>query len=91
MGFSCARLARAPEFASPLSSPASCWPYAVLVGCVSRGSAAATDYPLRTVSHRFDDLSAAAVGSNPEAAARFFAEETDRWRAVIRAADVKLE
>src|ERR1700730_8307118 len=43
------------------------------------------------VRKRFDDLSAEPVGSAPEAMARFMREETARWRAVIKAADVKLE
>jgi tripartite-type tricarboxylate transporter receptor subunit TctC len=43
------------------------------------------------VRKRFDDLSAQSVGSDPEAMARFMREETARWGAVIRAADVKLE
>ena len=40
---------------------------------------------------RFDDLSAEPVGSDPEAMARFMREETARWGAVIKAADVRLE
>ncbi len=40
---------------------------------------------------RFDDLSAEPVGSDPDAMARFMREETVRWGAVIKAADVKLE
>jgi tripartite-type tricarboxylate transporter receptor subunit TctC len=40
---------------------------------------------------RFDDLSAQPVGSDPDAMARFMREETVRWGAVIKAADVKLE
>jgi tripartite-type tricarboxylate transporter receptor subunit TctC len=43
------------------------------------------------VRKRFDDLSAEPVGSDPDAMARFMREETARWRAVIKAADVKLE
>jgi len=43
------------------------------------------------VRRRFDDLSAAPVDSDPEAMARFMREEIVRWRAVIKAADVKLE
>ncbi|HWN53166.1 MAG TPA: tripartite tricarboxylate transporter substrate binding protein [Xanthobacteraceae bacterium] len=43
------------------------------------------------VRKRFDDLSAEPVGSAPEAMARFMREETARWRAVIKAAEVKLE
>jgi tripartite-type tricarboxylate transporter receptor subunit TctC len=43
------------------------------------------------VRRRFDDLSAEPVGSDPEAMARFRDEEVARWRAVIKAADVKLE
>ncbi len=43
------------------------------------------------VRKRFDDLSAEPVGSGPESMARFMVEETARWRAVIEAADVKLE
>jgi tripartite-type tricarboxylate transporter receptor subunit TctC len=40
---------------------------------------------------RFDDLSAQPVGNDPDAMARFMGEEVARWRAVIKAADVKLE
>jgi len=43
------------------------------------------------VRKRFDDLSAEPVGSDPEATARFRDEEVARWRAVIKAADVRLE
>lgn len=43
------------------------------------------------VRRRFSDLSAEPVGGDPEAMARFMREETARWRAVIKAADVKLE
>jgi len=43
------------------------------------------------VRRRFDDLSAEPVGSDPDAMARFMREELARWRAVIEAADVKLE
>jgi tripartite-type tricarboxylate transporter receptor subunit TctC len=43
------------------------------------------------VRKRFDDLSAEPVGNGPEAMAHFMGEEIARWRAVIRAADVKLE
>jgi len=43
------------------------------------------------VRKRFDDLSAEPVGSDPEAMARFRDEEVARWRAVIKAADVRLE
>jgi tripartite-type tricarboxylate transporter receptor subunit TctC len=43
------------------------------------------------VRKRFDDLSAQPVGSDPDAMARFMREETVRWGAVIKAADVKLE
>jgi len=43
------------------------------------------------IRSRFDDLSAQAIGSDPEATARFFAEETERWRNVIKTADVKLD
>jgi tripartite-type tricarboxylate transporter receptor subunit TctC len=43
------------------------------------------------VRKRFDDLSAEPVGSDPEAMTRFMGEETARWHAVIKAADVKLE
>jgi tripartite-type tricarboxylate transporter receptor subunit TctC len=46
---------------------------------------------LPEVRKRFDDLSAEPVGSDPEATARFRDEEIARWRAVIKAADVKLE
>jgi tripartite-type tricarboxylate transporter receptor subunit TctC len=43
------------------------------------------------VRKRFDDLSAEPVGSDPDAMAQFMREEVVRWRAVIEAADVKLE
>jgi tripartite-type tricarboxylate transporter receptor subunit TctC len=43
------------------------------------------------VRRRFHDLSAEPVGSDPDAMARFMREETVRWGAVIKAADVKLE
>jgi tripartite-type tricarboxylate transporter receptor subunit TctC len=43
------------------------------------------------VRRRFDDLSAEAIGSDPNAMTRFMREEIARWRAVIKAADVKLE
>jgi tripartite-type tricarboxylate transporter receptor subunit TctC len=43
------------------------------------------------VRKRFDDLSAQPVGNDPEAMARFMREESARWGAVIKAADVKLE
>ena len=43
------------------------------------------------VHKRFDELSAEPVGSGPDAMARFMREETTRWGAVIKAADVKLE
>ena len=43
------------------------------------------------VRKRFDDLSAEPVGSDPETMARFMGEEIARWRAVIDAAEVKLE
>jgi tripartite-type tricarboxylate transporter receptor subunit TctC len=43
------------------------------------------------VRQRFDGLSAQPVGSDPDAMARFMREETVRWGAVIKAADVKLE
>jgi tripartite-type tricarboxylate transporter receptor subunit TctC len=43
------------------------------------------------VRKRFDDLSAEPVGSDPDAMVRFMREETVRWGAVIKAADVKLE
>jgi tripartite-type tricarboxylate transporter receptor subunit TctC len=43
------------------------------------------------VRRRFDDLSAEPVGSDPDAMARFMREELARWRAVIEAADVRLE
>jgi tripartite-type tricarboxylate transporter receptor subunit TctC len=46
---------------------------------------------LPEVRKRFDDLSAEPVGSDPDAMARFMREETARWAAVIKAADVKLE
>jgi tripartite-type tricarboxylate transporter receptor subunit TctC len=46
---------------------------------------------LPEVRKRFDDLSAEPVGSTPDAMARFMREETARWAAVIKAADVKLE
>jgi len=43
------------------------------------------------VRKRFKELSAQPVGGDPEATARFMREETVRWGAVIKAADVKLE
>ena len=43
------------------------------------------------VRKRFKELSAQPVGGDPDATARFMAEETVRWGAVIKAADVKLE
>jgi tripartite-type tricarboxylate transporter receptor subunit TctC len=43
------------------------------------------------VRRRFDDLSAEPVGGDPDAMVRFMREETVRWGAVIKAADVKLE
>ncbi len=43
------------------------------------------------IRKRFDDLSAQPVGDDPDAMARFMGEEIARWRAVIKAADVKLE
>jgi tripartite-type tricarboxylate transporter receptor subunit TctC len=46
---------------------------------------------LPEVRKRFDDLSAEPVGSNPQATIRFMRDETARWTAVIKAADVKLE
>jgi tripartite-type tricarboxylate transporter receptor subunit TctC len=46
---------------------------------------------LPEVRKRFDDLSAEPVGLGPDATARFMREETARWAAVIKAADVKLE
>jgi tripartite-type tricarboxylate transporter receptor subunit TctC len=46
---------------------------------------------LPEVRKRFDDLSAEPVGSDPAAMARFMREETARWAAIIKAADVKLE
>jgi tripartite-type tricarboxylate transporter receptor subunit TctC len=46
---------------------------------------------LPEVRKRFDDLSAEPVGSDPQAMARFMAEEIERWRAVIKAAGVTLE
>ena len=46
---------------------------------------------LPDVRKRFDGLSAQPVGSDPDAMARFMREETVRWGAVIKAADVRLE
>jgi len=43
------------------------------------------------IRRRFDELSAEAVGSDPEESARFIAAEVARWAAVIKAAGVKLE
>jgi len=43
------------------------------------------------VRKRFDDLSAEPVGSDPETMASFMGEEIARWRAVINAAEVRLE
>jgi len=43
------------------------------------------------IRKRFADLSAEPVGSSPQAAARFMADEVAHWRAVITAAGVTLE
>jgi tripartite-type tricarboxylate transporter receptor subunit TctC len=43
------------------------------------------------VRKRFEDLSAEPVGNDPDAMAQFMREETARWGAVIKAADVRLE
>jgi tripartite-type tricarboxylate transporter receptor subunit TctC len=43
------------------------------------------------VRKRFEELSAEPVAGDPDAMARFMSEETARWAAVIKAADVKLE
>jgi tripartite-type tricarboxylate transporter receptor subunit TctC len=43
------------------------------------------------VRKRFDDLSAEPIGNDPDTMAAFMREETARWGAVIKAADVKLE
>jgi tripartite-type tricarboxylate transporter receptor subunit TctC len=43
------------------------------------------------VAKRLDELSAAPVGSTPEASARFMREEVDRWGGVVKAAGVKLD
>jgi tripartite-type tricarboxylate transporter receptor subunit TctC len=60
-----------------------------IVNKVSAGIAEAIRSP--DVRKRFDDLSAEPVGGDPEAMARFMREESARWGAVIKAADVKLE
>jgi tripartite-type tricarboxylate transporter receptor subunit TctC len=43
------------------------------------------------VRARFDELSAEPVATDPDASARFMAEEVARWRAVIKAAGVRME
>jgi tripartite-type tricarboxylate transporter receptor subunit TctC len=43
------------------------------------------------VRARFDELSAEPVAIDPDASARFMAEELARWRGVIKAAGVTLE
>jgi tripartite-type tricarboxylate transporter receptor subunit TctC len=43
------------------------------------------------VRARFDELSAEPVATDPDASARFMAEETARWRAVIKTAGVRME
>jgi tripartite-type tricarboxylate transporter receptor subunit TctC len=43
------------------------------------------------IRRRFDDLSAEPVGSDPDASARFVRAEAERWRAVIKAANVRVE
>lgn len=43
------------------------------------------------VQRRFAELSAEPVGSDPAATAHFIAREVERWQAVIRAADVRIE
>jgi tripartite-type tricarboxylate transporter receptor subunit TctC len=43
------------------------------------------------IKRRLAELSAEPVGSNPQATAQFLRQETDRWGAVIKAANVKLE
>ena len=60
-----------------------------IVDKISADIAAAIRSP--DVRKRFDDLSAQPVGSDPGAMARFMREETARWGAVIKAADVRLE
>jgi tripartite-type tricarboxylate transporter receptor subunit TctC len=60
-----------------------------IAGKISADIAEAIRLP--EVRKRFDDLSAEPVGSDPDAMTRFMREETARWAAVIKAADVKLE
>jgi tripartite-type tricarboxylate transporter receptor subunit TctC len=60
-----------------------------IAGKISADIAEALRLP--EVRKRFGDLSAEPVGSDPDAMARFMREETARWAAVIKAADVKLE
>ena len=43
------------------------------------------------IRKRLVDLSADPVGSNPKDTAKFMAEEVERWKAVIKAANVKME
>jgi len=43
------------------------------------------------IKKRLAELSAVPVGSDPQATAQFLREEIDRWNAVIKAANVKLE
>jgi tripartite-type tricarboxylate transporter receptor subunit TctC len=43
------------------------------------------------IKRRLAELSAVPVGTDPQATAQFLREEIDRWNAVIKAANVKLE
>jgi tripartite-type tricarboxylate transporter receptor subunit TctC len=56
---------------------------------ISRDIAEAVKDP--EVRRRLADLSADPVGSNPQDTAKFMAEEVERWKAVIKAANVKIE
>jgi tripartite-type tricarboxylate transporter receptor subunit TctC len=60
-----------------------------IAGKISADIAEAIRSP--AVRKRFDDLSAEAIGSDPESMAHFVREEIARWHAVIKAADVRLE
>jgi tripartite-type tricarboxylate transporter receptor subunit TctC len=53
--------------------------------------AVAETLKLPEVARRLADLSAEAIGSTPAAMATAIKEDTERWRAVIRAAGVKAE
>jgi tripartite-type tricarboxylate transporter receptor subunit TctC len=62
---------------------------AVIAEKLSR--AVAETLKLPEVARRLADLSAEAIGSTPAAMATAIKEDTERWRAVIRAAGVKAE